>query len=90
MLDEPAAGLNPRETAELSTFLKSIAADGLTLLVVEHDMSFVHDLCERTVVLNFGRLIYDGPTPACRTTPAVREAYLGTRRVETKEAGRAA
>ncbi len=62
MLDEPAAGLNPRETAELSAFLKSVAADGLTLLVVEHDMSFVHDLCERTVVLNFGRLIYDGPT----------------------------
>ena len=62
MLDEPAAGLNPRETAELSAFLKSAARDGLTLLVVEHDMSFVHDLCDRTVVLNFGRLIYDGPT----------------------------
>ena len=62
MLDEPAAGLNPRETAELSAFLKSVAWDGLTLLVVEHDMSFVHDLCDRTVVLNFGRLIYDGPT----------------------------
>ena len=55
MLDEPAAGLNPRETAELSAFLKSIAQTGLTLLVVEHDMSFVHDLCDRTVVLNFGR-----------------------------------
>ncbi len=53
MLDEPAAGLNPRETAELSAFLKGIAAGGLTLLVVEHDMSFVHDLCEHTVVLNF-------------------------------------
>ena len=61
MLDEPAAGLNSRETAELSSFLKSVAWDGLTLLVVEHDMSFVHDLCDRTVVLNFGRLIYDGP-----------------------------
>ena len=91
MLDEPAAGLNPRETAELSAFLKGIAADGLTLLVVEHDMSFVHDLCEQTVVLNFGRLIYDGPTRGVQEDEAVREAYLGTRRVATAEdAGRAA
>ena len=81
MLDEPAAGLNPRETAELSSFLKSVAWDGLTLLVVEHDMSFVHDLCDRTVVLNFGRLIYDGPTPGGAGRRAVREAYLGSRRV---------
>ena len=69
MLDEPAAGLNPRETAELSAFLKSVAWDGLTLLVVEHDMSFVHDLCDRTVVLNFGRLIYDGPTRDVQDEP---------------------
>jgi len=81
MLDEPAAGLNPRETAELSAFLKSIARDGLTLLVVEHDMSFVHDLCERTVVLNFGRLIYDGPTRGVQDNEDVRAAYLGSRRV---------
>ena len=90
MLDEPAAGLNPRETAELSAFLKSVAWDGLTLLVVEHDMSFVHDLCDRTVVLNFGRLIYDGPTKGVQDNQEVREAYLGTRRVATKETGRVA
>jgi branched-chain amino acid transport system ATP-binding protein len=81
MLDEPAAGLNPRETGELSAFLKSVAATGVTLLVVEHDMSFVHDLCERTVVLNFGKLIYNGATRAVQDDEAVREAYLGTRRV---------
>ena len=81
MLDEPAAGLNPRETAELSAFLKSIARGGLTLLVVEHDMSFVHDLCEQTVVLNFGRLIYDGPTHSVQDDEEVRAAYLGSRRV---------
>ncbi len=86
MLDEPAAGLNPRETAELSAFLKSIARDGLTLLVVEHDMSFVHDLCERTVVLNFGRLIYEGPTRGVQDDEEVRAAYLGSRRVEVKGA----
>jgi branched-chain amino acid transport system ATP-binding protein len=86
MLDEPAAGLNPRETAELSTFLKSIGRDGLTLLVVAHDMSFVHDLCERTVVLNFGRLIYEGPTRGVQDDAEVRAAYLGSRRVATKGA----
>jgi branched-chain amino acid transport system ATP-binding protein len=90
MLDEPAAGLNPRETAELSAFLKSVAWDGLTLLVVEHDMSFVHDLCDRTVVLNFGRMIYDGPTQGVQDDPQVREAYLGSRRVAAKGAGRVA
>jgi branched-chain amino acid transport system ATP-binding protein len=81
LLDEPAAGLNPRETAELSAFLKSIAAAGLTMLVVEHDMSFVHDLCERTVVLNFGRLIYDGSTRGVHDDAEVRAAYLGGHRL---------
>jgi branched-chain amino acid transport system ATP-binding protein len=85
MLDEPAAGLNPRETAELSAFLKAISQTGLTLLVVEHDMSFVHDLCDRTVVLNFGRMIYDGPTRLVQDDEEVRAAYLGRRRVTTKE-----
>jgi branched-chain amino acid transport system ATP-binding protein len=90
MLDEPAAGLNPRETAELSAFLKSVAWDGLTLLVVEHDMSFVHDLCDRTVVLNFGRLIYDGPTRDVQENQEVREAYLGSHRLANTEATRVA
>jgi branched-chain amino acid transport system ATP-binding protein len=90
MLDEPAAGLNPRETAELSNFLRSVAWDGLTLLVVEHDMSFVHNLCDRTVVLNFGRLIYDGPTRDVQENQEVREAYLGSRRVARTENGRVA
>src|SRR4029078_994059 len=90
MLDEPAAGLNPRETAELSDFLRSVAWDGLTLLVVEHDMSFVHTLCARTVVLNFGRLIYDGPTRDVQENQEVREAYLGSRRVARTENGRVA
>jgi branched-chain amino acid transport system ATP-binding protein len=79
MLDEPAAGLNPRETSDLSAFLKSVTRDGLTLLVVEHDMAFVHDLCERTLVLNFGRLIYEGLTSGVRSDERVRAAYLGNR-----------
>jgi len=90
MLDEPAAGLNPRETAELSAFLKSVAWEGLTMLVVEHDMSFVHDLCEHTVVLNFGQLIYDGPTRLVQENAEVRAAYLGNRRVASNGGERAA
>jgi branched-chain amino acid transport system ATP-binding protein len=58
--------------------------------VVEHDMSFVHDLCDRTVVLNFGRLIYDGPTQGVQENAQVREAYLGSRRVATRVANRVA
>jgi branched-chain amino acid transport system ATP-binding protein len=91
MLDEPAAGLNPKETAELSEFLKQRARDGLTLLIVEHDMGFVRNLCERTVVLNFGHVIYDGNTASVQDDTAVREAYLGTKAASAgQEAGRAA
>jgi branched-chain amino acid transport system ATP-binding protein len=90
LLDEPAAGLNSRETAELSAFLKSIAWEELTLLVVEHDMSFVHDLCERTIVLNFGRLIYEGSTHGVQDDEEVRAAYLGSRRITPKGANPAA
>ncbi len=86
LLDEPAAGLNPRETAELSAFLKAVAWDELTLLVVEHDMSFVHGLCERAVVLNFGRVIYDGSMRGVSKDDAVRAAYLGNRKITMQEA----
>jgi branched-chain amino acid transport system ATP-binding protein len=77
LLDEPAAGLNPSETGDLVQFLHGIAASGVTLLVVEHDMRLVRDLCSHAVVLNFGRLIYDGATAAMQDDPAVLEAYLG-------------
>lgn len=79
LLDEPAAGLNPIETESLQEFLKGVSARGVTLLVVEHDMSFVRSLCERTVVLNFGRQIYEGPTATVQEDPLVLEAYLGPR-----------
>ncbi len=82
MLDEPVAGLNPRETRDLAAFLKSIARYVPTMLVVEHDMSFVRDLCDRTIVLNFGRVIYDGATHGVSDDEDVRTAYLGRRRTK--------
>ena len=77
LLDEPAAGLNPIETAALRDFLIEVSESGVTLLVVEHDMPFVNSLCQHTTVLNFGRLIYDGPAAGARKDKAVLEAYLG-------------
>jgi branched-chain amino acid transport system ATP-binding protein len=82
LLDEPAAGLNNSETANLRDFLLDIAKTGVTLLVVEHDMSLVRSLCDHAVVLNFGKKIYDGPTSAVQDNPAVLEAYLGTQHAE--------
>ncbi|MEO2039452.1 MAG: ABC transporter ATP-binding protein [Martelella sp.] len=82
MLDEPAAGLNPTETAMLRDFLMQISGRGTTILIVEHDMGLVRSLCDHAVVLNFGRKIYVGPTAKVQDDPQVLEAYLGTRHVD--------
>jgi branched-chain amino acid transport system ATP-binding protein len=78
MLDEPAAGLNSAETVELRALLERASAQGITLLVVEHDMNFVRRLCDHVVVLNFGRRIFEGTPAAVHADAGVREAYLGT------------
>jgi branched-chain amino acid transport system ATP-binding protein len=77
LLDEPAAGLNPAETAELRGMLERVSAGGVTLFVVEHDMHFVRTLCDHVVVLNFGRKIFEGTPEAVHHDRAVLEAYLG-------------
>ena len=81
MLDEPAAGLNPNETQELANFLHEISGKGVTLLLVEHDMNFIHALCERIAVLNFGSKIFEGTPDQVTRDSAVLEAYLGTSEV---------
>jgi len=78
LLDEPAAGLNPLESEALHRALAAIAARGITLVVVEHDMQFVGRLCQRVVALNFGVKIADCAVAEIHADHRVREAYLGT------------
>ena len=89
LLDEPAAGMNPTETAALGDLLQTLRAEGLTILLVEHDMGFVMRLSDSLTVLNFGKKIAEGGPDAIRTDPTVVEAYLGTKVArKLMEAGR--
>ena len=78
LLDEPAAGLNTTEKQELHELLKRIAAQGLTILIIDHDMTLVSEAAQHITVLNFGRRIADGESMAVLRHPDVVTAYLGT------------
>ena len=77
LLDEPAAGLRYREKQELARLLQQLRAEGLTVLVVEHDMDFLMNLVDRVVVMDFGKKLAEGLPQEVRGNPEVLEAYLG-------------
>jgi branched-chain amino acid transport system ATP-binding protein len=77
LLDEPAAGLNPQETIEMANVIRGIARQGVTILLVEHDMKLVMNVSDRVFVLNFGRALACGTSEQVSNNPEVVKAYLG-------------
>ena len=78
LLDEPAAGMNPHETEDLANTIRFIRDHfDMTILLIEHDMSFVSDLCDEITVLNFGTVLAEGDTKTVLQDPEVIKAYIG-------------
>jgi len=82
LLDEPTAGMNQQESSEVAEVLRGLNQKGLTLLVVEHNIKFVRDLCQEVTVINFGEKLLSGTPQEVFNSQLVREAYLGKQRDE--------
>lgn len=79
LLDEPTAGMNQEERAEISVILRKLNRDGLTVLLVEHDLRMIQDVCDQLYVMNFGKVLTQGRPEVCIEDPRVIEAYMGER-----------
>ncbi|GGO20569.1 ABC transporter ATP-binding protein [Microbispora rosea subsp. aerata] len=79
LLDEPTAGMNQSERQEVSALMRELQKEGLTQLIVEHDVQMMVDTCDHLFAMNFGKLIAQGDPAGVVREPAVREAYLGKR-----------
>ena len=89
LLDEPAAGMNPQETEDLMNMISFIRKEfNLTILLIEHDMRLVMGICERLMVLDYGRIIAEGLPDEIKRNPAVIKAYLGQDAVDDKTEGK--
>ena len=78
LLDEPAGGLNPGETEHLAELIRGIRDQGITVVLIEHDMSLVMNISDRIMVLNYGQKLAEGPPEEIQTNEEVIEAYLGS------------
>jgi branched-chain amino acid transport system ATP-binding protein len=81
LLDEPLAGMNSHEKTEIAALIRAICAEGISVLLIEHDMQIMRSLCDHLTVLNYGSRLADGDPCEVLADPAVQAAYLGRERV---------